>query len=190
MGEGKHTRVIGFAGSPRIGGNSDLLLDEVLAGAGESGATVEKVYLNRLKIRPCQACESCQKPERKGQGCVHKDDMQELYGKLLAADVWVLATPVYWWGPSAQLKAMVDRWYGLPGRRNELSGKRVALVVAMGDEEPKTAHPTVEMFTDVFEYLKMKLYEPVVVSAYDKGEVRKDPAALKKARELGRRVAS
>ncbi|HEY3314610.1 MAG TPA: flavodoxin family protein [Bacillota bacterium] len=184
------TRVIGFAGSPRVGGNSDLLLDEVLAGATESGATVEKVRLNKLTIKPCQGCDSCQKPARKGEGCVNIDDMQELYGKLLEADVWVLATPVYWWGPSAQLKLMVDRWYGLPGRHDKLAGKRAALVVAMGDEEPKTAHPTIEMFTDAFEYLKMKFFEPVVAVAHDKGEVKKDQAALRKARELGRKIAS
>lgn len=175
-------KVLGFAGSPRVGGNSDILLDEVLAGAAAAGGEVEKVQLNRLSIRPCQACESCRtQPQR----CVVNDDMQGLYDKLNEADVWVLATPVYWWGPSAQLKLMVDRWYGLPEKREHLTGKRAALVVTLGDDDHRTAQPTVQMFSDAFAYLRMDLAEPLVVTASERGEVRANTVALTRARKLG-----
>ncbi|MGE5653684.1 MAG: flavodoxin family protein [Bacillota bacterium] len=178
-------KIIAFAGSPRIGGNSDLLLDQVIAGAKDAGAEVEKVYLNKLNIRPCQACDGCRRPG--ATGCVVKDDMQPLYDKLLDADAWVLATPVYWWGPSAQLKLMVDRWYGFyRHHREEIAGRQAALVVTMGDDEAKTAHPTKEMFQDAFDYLKMELVEPLVVTASDKGEVKTNSEALANAYRLGK----
>lgn len=176
-------KIIGFAGSPRVKGNSDLLLDEVLKGAQEAGAEVEKVYLNKLDIAPCQACEACRKHD--ASSCAINDDMQRLYRKLLDADAWVLATPVYWWGPSAQLKLMVDRWYALMPKREHLVGKKAALVVTMADSDLKTARPTIEMFEDAFYYLKMKLLKPVVVTASKKGEVAQNKTALNQARDLG-----
>lgn len=175
-------KLLGFAGSPRVGGNSDVLLDEVLSGAVAAGAEVEKICLNKLSIRPCQACEGCRKEQRR---CVVQDDMQALYDKLNAADAWVLATPVYWWGPSAQLKLMVDRWYGMPDKRQNLPGKRVGLVVTLGDDDHKTAQPTLQMFRDAFDYLHMDLAEPLVVSAMERGEVKGNAAALARARQLG-----
>lgn len=180
-------KVVGLAGSPRVGGNSDLLLDQWLAGAKSSGADVEKVYLDRLSINPCRACSACRRPG--APGCVVKDDMQSLYDKLVAADVWVLATPVYFWGPSAQLKLVVDRWYGLL-RKHDFSRKRASLIVTMGDDAPKTAHPTLEMFEDAFSYMKMKQLEPLVVTAMEKGAVRNDIAALNKAYGLGKQCVS
>lgn len=115
--------------------------------------------------------------------------MQDLYDKMNEADVWVLATPVYWWGPSAQMKLMVDRWYGLPDKKQHLPGKRVALVVTLGDEDHRTAQPTVQMFRDAFEYLRMDLAEPLVVSAMDRGEVKTNSGALARARKLGEELA-
>ncbi len=178
-------KIIAFAGSPRIGGNSDLLLDQVIAGATDAGAEVEKVYLNKLNIKACQACDGCRRPG--ASGCVVRDDMQALYDKLLSADIWVLASPIYWWGPSAQLKLMVDRWYGFyRHHRSEIEGRKAALVLTMGDDEARTADPTKQMFQDAFDYLKMKLVEPLVVTASEKGEVRSNHSAMEDAFQLGR----
>lgn len=180
-------KIIGFAGSPRVGGNSDVLLDAWFKGATEAGTEVEKIYLDQLSINPCRACDACRTPD--AAGCIVEDDMQPLYPKLLEADVWVLATPVYWWGPSAQLKLMVDRWYGiLKSQRSILVGKEVVLIITMGDDEYKTAHPTIDMFTEAFTYLKMKLHEPIVVTAHDKGVVAKQPEILFRAYTAGRSI--
>ena len=181
--------IVGFSGSPRVGGNSDLLLDEWLAGAEAAGAKVEKIYLDQLHIAPCIACDACRQDG--ADVCIHMDDMQDLYTKLLATDTWVLATPIYWWGPSAQLKLMVDRWYGLmKNHRASLAGKRGALVIAMGDDEARTAQPTIDMFSMAFDYLKMQMLEPLVVTAHEKGEVAQDREALKKAYALGTRYGA
>lgn len=173
-------KVIAFAGSPRIGGNSDTLLDEWLRGAKEAGAKIEKVYLDQLKISPCRGCDACRTPQ--ATGCFVRDDMQPIYQQLLDADLWVLATPIYWWGPSAQLKLMVDRWYGMMKQhRAAMAQKELVLLITMGDEDLETAQPTIDMFTQACSYLKIKLHTPIVVSAHKKGEILNDPEALRKA---------
>ena len=86
-------KVLAVVGSPRKGGNTDVLIDQMISGAARAGAEVEKIYLNDMKITPCQACMSC----KKKPGCVIKDDMQGLYPKIMAAEGLLFGTPVYWW---------------------------------------------------------------------------------------------
>lgn len=88
------------------------------------------------------------------------------------------------------IKLMVDRWYGImKSQRSRLVGKEVVLLITMGDDEYKTAQPTIDMFAEAFAYLKMKLYEPIVVTAYDKGVVTGQPETLKKAYLAGYQIS-
>ncbi len=176
-------QVIAFVGSPRSKGNTDLLIDEILRGAASVGAETDKVILNKLEISPCQACDACHTLKKCRQG----DDMTALYPKLFAADVWVLGTPIYYWGPSAQLKAFVDRWYAIDqeGLREGLKGKRCQLVCAFGDSNPATASPTVQMMRNSVEWLEMHFEEPLLVSAGDRGEVARNANALARAYQIG-----
>lgn len=98
-------KVLIISGSPRKGGNSDILCDRFMQGAEESGNTVEKVSLKDLKIGYCMACYGCRETKK----CVQKDDMEELLSKMIEADVLVLATPVYFYSMDGQLKTMIDR---------------------------------------------------------------------------------
>ena len=177
-------KVLGLVGSPRIGGNTEILVSEVLRGAEESGASVERIALNNLNISGCQGCDVCRKLKR----CRLQDDMQPLYDKLLAADALVLGTPIYFWGPSAQLKAFVDRWYALDqeGIREGLERKRVLLVCAFADADPETARFTVGMMRTGTEWLKMRFLEPVLAIASDRGEVAGKPEYMSRAYEAGR----
>ncbi|MHA2021933.1 MAG: flavodoxin family protein, partial [Candidatus Thorarchaeota archaeon] len=100
--------VLGIVGSPRRNGNTEILVDEVLSAAEENGAAVHKVILSKLDIGACRACDVCRKTGK----CVQKDDMEDLVTKMKNSDVLVLGTPIYWWGPTAQFKAFLDRWYG------------------------------------------------------------------------------
>jgi len=183
-------RVLGVVGSPRRGGNTDVLVDNVLKGARDAGATVEKVMLSDLQIAPCQACYSC---ETMGQ-CIHADDMEGLFEKLHASGVWVLGTPVYWWGPSAQMKAFMDRWFAkVRGRdkRDILSGHSVVLAVPMGDTDPGTARHVVGMFEDSLRFVKSEVVDSVLApGAYDSGDVKKMPEVLEKARLAGEHAVS
>ena len=180
-------KVLAVVGSPRKRGNTDLLIDALLEGAKEAGAEVEKVYLADLHILPCDGCDVC----RVSGQCVHQDDMIPLYEKLFRSDVWVLGTPIYWWGPSAQLKAFIDRWYLFGnGERWRVRGKRAALVIPFADSDPGTARHVVGMLADSFDYLGMDFVGQILVTAGDLGEVAKNPAALEQAHNLGRRLAT
>ena len=123
-------KVLVIAGSPRKGGNSDLLCEEVIRGAQASGNTAEKVYLQDLRIGPCRACYSC-----RGNGvCVQKDDEAELLEKMISADVIVLATPVYFYSMDSQMKAMIDRT--LP-RYTEIRSKEFIFIATAAAGIPK-----------------------------------------------------
>ena len=121
-------RVLGVVGSPRKNGNTEILVDEVLRGAKDAGATVEKIFLNELKILPCQS--TCSEYCKAKGNCKITDDMSSLYDKLYGSDCIVLGTPIYWWGPSAQMKAFIDRWYAFshPAFIKKIEGKKLVLV--------------------------------------------------------------
>lgn len=99
-------KILIISASPRKGGNSDLLCDEFMRGAQEAGHDVEKIRLSEKEINYCTGCCSCVG----GVGtCVQQDDMPEIHEKILAADVLVLATPVYFRSMNGQLKTFIDR---------------------------------------------------------------------------------
>lgn len=180
--------VLGVVGSPRKGGNTDVLIDEALRGAASAGATVEKVMLIDYDVNPCRACDGC----RKTGICQQHDDMPALLDKLFAADAWILGTPVYWWGPSAQLKAFIDRWYA-PNHSPELRAKlrkRVALVSPFGDDDPGTARHIVGMLSDALDYLKADFAAQLLVTANAKGEVARNERAMRDAFALGAKLAA
>jgi multimeric flavodoxin WrbA len=184
MSETNRTRVLGIVGSPRRNGNTEILVDRVLRGAEEAGALVEKVILSELDISPCRACDVCQKT---GQ-CVQQDDMTQLSVQMQDSQVWVLGTPVYWSGPSAQLKTFFDRWYGLDlGHIVDFVGRRIILTIPMEDTNLNGARHTVGMLTDALNYLKAEVIATVVVpGVLDRGAVREQPDALEAALRAGR----
>jgi len=104
-GEGK-VKVLGINGSPRIGGNTDILLDKVLEGARSKGAKADKIILNQLKFFPCQECKIM--PD--DGSCLVNDDMQSVYKKIKQTDAIVFASPIFFGSLSAQSKTMIDRF--------------------------------------------------------------------------------
>src|SRR5512140_749122 len=124
-------------GSPRERGNSAVLADQVAAAATAAGWEVESVSLQDLEIRACDGCDLC---IESGENCAIEDDMQGLYPKLMSADALVLATPVYWFTFSAQLKLFIDRWYGMCMLdRSVLEGRPVGIVLTYGDTDLQTS---------------------------------------------------
>lgn len=117
-------KVLVIEGSPRKGGNTDVLSDAFIRGAREAGHEVEKVYLRDLTIGYCVDCEACQ---TRGGGCVRRDDFQALRDRALAADVLVFASPVYFYSVTAQLKTFFDRMYSAHGA---LAGKACYFITA------------------------------------------------------------
>jgi multimeric flavodoxin WrbA len=98
--------VLVLSASPRKGGNSDLLCDQFVRGARDAGNEAEKVFLGEKRINFCLGCGSC---HSNGGTCMQKDDMDEVLGKMLQADVLVMATPIYFYSMNAQLKVLIDR---------------------------------------------------------------------------------
>ncbi len=98
-------KCLGIAGSPRKGGNTEVLLHEALAGVAEGGGETEIIRLRLYKYAGCIGCDGCFKEGK----CMVQDDMQQIYPKILAADRIILAAPVFSMGMNAQAKAMVDR---------------------------------------------------------------------------------
>jgi putative NADPH-quinone reductase len=189
MEKQERLHVLGFVGSARRNGNTEILVDEILRGAEEAGAAVEKVLLAKHKITPCTGCDACQETGE----CVFKDDMPALWTRMEHSAVWVLGTPVYWWGPTAQMKAFVDRWYSkifLPEDQAVFRGRRIILAIPLGDTDPNVARHVVGMFTDALVYLQAELYATVLAPGVnDKGQVREYPHLLEQAREAGRKAA-
>ena len=172
-------KVLGLIGSPRKGGNTDLVVDQILKGAETKRYTTEKVYLKKY-ISLCTDCRACKTGDFE---CKIDDVMQQIYPKMAEADVIVFGTPVYWYGPTAMMKMLLDRMRPFVENK-KLVGKR-AIVVAPSAEGPDCCGPLIEMFRLSFEYLGVKLVGTVLPKAYNKAEVAKDKEVMSRAFELG-----
>ena len=142
-------RILGIVGSPRQKGNTNCLVDEVLRGAATAGAGVEKIQLDAKKIKLCVGCDQC----RNTGECRFDDDMKELIALMKESDIWVLGTPVYWWGPTALMKKFIDRWYQDYEGLQACGTKKVILVIPYGDSDPTTAVHTIGMFRSALNWL-------------------------------------
>jgi len=185
-------KVLGIMGSPRIKGNTDLLLDEALRGAQSQGAEVEKIVVDRLKIAPCREYYGC----AKDGNCVIRDDMDEIYPKLLTADVIIVASPMFFYGLTSQVKALIDRCQALWARKHILKQSppdttRKGAFIAVGATTGKRLFDgsilTVKYF---FQSVGVEYVDELLVRGVDKrGEIKKHPTALSDAFELGKRLA-
>lgn len=187
-------RVLGLFGSPRRGGNTELLLEEALKGAESEGAEVERIYLPDYTITPCKECHGC---DQTGS-CVILDDMQKIYPKLLEADVIILASPIFFYGVTAWAKALIDRSQALWARKYLLKDpslgkegkKRKGFLISVGATKGQKVFEgailTAKYFFDVLnaEYVGDLLFKGVEA----KGDILKHPGALHQAFAAGRRL--
>jgi multimeric flavodoxin WrbA len=172
-----------LTGSPRKGGNTDILVDKVLEGAKTKGHATEKLHLYDYEILPCLDCRRC-KESKTAYTCTLKDEMKEIYPRLEEADIIVLGTPVYWYGPTAKMKLLIDRLRPFIASRG-LEGKKGVIVIP-SEEGPECCGPIQEMFRMSFDYLGMGLAGGILAKAYERGEIIKSPAELERAYELGK----
>ena len=190
---GRIMKVLGILGSPRVGGNSDILLEQALAGAKDAGGEVEKIVLSKKKISGCMDCGKCNETGV----CVIKDDMQEIHKKILEADVVIHSVPVYFWAMTSQMKAYLDRWCAFfdaqwrihKAYRSKMKVKRIGLITVCGDTNVSTADPIVHSFKNTCQFSGLHLLEVVQASAAAKGEIANNEDVKKKAYELGRKSA-
>lgn len=184
-------KVLGISGSPRRNGNTELLLKELLNGAEASGLETELIILGELSISPCTSCDSCQKD---GQ-CVINDDMQLMYGKLLEADYVVFASPVYFKGVSAQMKALIDRCQALWSRKYILKQKLVSpdrpgrkgyFISTSGSVGNNIFSGAIMTIKAIFHVLDIEYKGELLFEGMEKkGDVTNHPNALQTAFEVG-----
>jgi multimeric flavodoxin WrbA len=184
--------VIGILGSPRIGGNSDILLEEAMRGVRDIGLEVEKIVLSEMDIRPCRECDGC----RDTGICIVEDDMQEVYRLLIDADGVILASPIFFGGVTAQTKAMVDRcqclWVAKHLLKLQVVRKpgRPGLFIAVGSMGRQShfqcAGTTAKAF---FATIDTEYSEIGYLGIEGKGDILKHPTALKDSYNEGRRIA-
>ncbi|MCU0580127.1 MAG: flavodoxin family protein [Desulfobacterota bacterium] len=189
-------KVLGIYGSPRPGGNSDLLLDRALAGAAESGADLDRIYVRDLKISGCLECGGCDETG----ACVVPDDMDDVYPRLQEAEVIIMAAPMFFYGVPAQLKALVDRSQALwAGRRLEKTPDQWKIYdhgqgyfIAVGATKGQTMFDGSKMMAKYFYDALDKSYEGGLFYARieKKGTIRDHPQALQEAYELGRKAVA
>ncbi len=187
-------RVLGIFGSPRRGGNTDILLEETLKGAEGEGAEVDRLYVTDYVITPCKECHGCDETGR----CVILDDMEKVYPKLIESDLIVLASPIFFYGVTAWVKALIDRSQALWARKYLVKdptfrreGKRrkgffISVGATKGKKVFEGAILSAKYFFDTFdaEYAG----ELVIRGVDGKGDILKHPEALQQAYEAGRRL--
>lgn len=176
-------KVLILSGSPRKDGNSDLLCNEFLRGAKESGHQAEKIRVAAKKIHPCIGCYHCKENDGK---CVFQDDMADVLQKMIDADVLVLASPVYFYSIDAQLKAVIDRTVA---RWLEVRDKEFYYIATMADEDAVSADTTLACFRGYADCVEGAVEKGVIVAGgvYEPGTV-KQTAAMSEAYEMGKNV--
>lgn len=183
-------KIIGFMGSPRKNGNTDILLQEVMKAAEELGAKTKIIHVNDLNMKGCQSCFAC----KKHGSCVQKDDMKPLYDDIAAADAVVFASPVYMWGMTAQTKLVIDRLFAYLSQdltSNMPKGKKAGFIFTQGQPDAATFSPYFKSVEGLMGFLGFSHVEKTFVAPglHELGEVAGNKELMEAARALGRNLA-
>lgn len=172
-------------GSPRKKGNTSFLANQLGDRLIAEGFDVNFSFLQEMAIHACTDCRGCKRGEL---NCIVQDDLQLLYPKLEAADLIVFGTPIYWYTPSAQMKALLDRlrpYYG----SQRLKGKKAASILVAGSGD-RDCQLTMQMFGRMFDALGLENLGNVNSESFDIGDAKKDFAAIDQVKQLANKILS
>ena len=182
-GTDRKMKVVVLTGSPRRNGNTNHLAGQFIKGAEEAGHEVYRFDCAQRKVSPCIACNRC------GMNgvCVFQVDFEELRPYLAAADVVVFSTPMYYFGFSSQLKAVIDRFYALNG---QIKGhvKQAVLLMAYANTAPEEAEPMLSHYHTLLRYLGWKDLGTVVAAGMWPAGAVNDTKYSRMAYDLGRKL--
>lgn len=187
-------RVLGISTSPRIKGNSDLLLRRALAGTESAGANTEYLRLSDYKVSPCIECNACYETGL----CKVQDDYQQILKKILDADRIIFATPIFFMTVCAQAKMLIDRCQCLWAHKYVLKKElitpghdRRAMVIAVGGSRSKKQFECIRLIMkSYFDVLQVHYAANLFVNKIDAlGDIEKHPSALNEAYRLGSLLA-
>jgi multimeric flavodoxin WrbA len=170
-------------GSPRRKGNSVEMADMLMTQLEEKDFHSQMLFLYDHDIASCLDCRACKKG---GKVCTVKDGMQDLYAYLEEADLLVFGNPIYWFGPTAKTKLLVDRLRPYYGNK-KLAGKKAALLLPAGSGAGD-CDLTVEMFRRTFKALGIEFLGAAFSKAYDAGDAGKDPQTAGNIRSLASEI--
>ena len=181
--EGKKMKILVLTGSPRKGGNSSTLADNFIKGAEESGHHVERFDAAFKNVHPCIACNAC---GMNGE-CVFKDDFEFVRKHIVDADVVVFATPMYYFGFSAQLKTVIDRFYAINGQIHR--PKKAALLMTYANTAASEAEPIKKHYETLLNYLGWQDVGQVIASGIWPVGAVNNTDYPQQAYELGKNLA-
>lgn len=188
---------LGIACSPRAGGNTTILLENALAGAASAGAGTELIKLTDYPFSPCRACDGC----FKNGLCVIKDGAEEIFSKMLEADRFILAAPIFSMGLNAQAKALIDRSQRFWATRYILRQQVIRDAAARPERRGIFISAAGTGLQGVFDgakrtvkyFFKMLEIKPEGDYCYphtdQKGEIKNNPAALEEVHRAGKLLA-
>ena len=178
----KKMKILVITGSPRKNGNSNTLADSFIKGAQEAGHSVVRFDSAFKKVHPCIACNKC---GMNGE-CVFKDDFEFIRDNIVDADAIVFATPMYYFGISAQIKAVIDRFYAINGQIHV--PKKAVLIMTYADTSAKEAQPIISHYETLLNYLGWSDAGRVIASGvWTEGSVNQTQYP-KQAYELGKKL--
>jgi multimeric flavodoxin WrbA len=181
------SKILSVVGSPRRNGNTHILVSKIAEGAQAKDARVDEVFLADMNIKECDGCHRCWQ----GKECSKKDDMSEIYPKIIESDAIIFGTPIYWYGPTGLMKLFIDRlvYFNCPENRAKIRGKTAVLAIPFEEESLETAKLAVEFFEKSLSYLEMKLVGKVIVGSVSvKGDILKKQDILNEAYQLGQKL--
>ena len=176
-------KVLVITGSPHKTGTSSVLADRFISGAQQAGHEVIRFDAAFKDIHPCIACEKC---HTTAEGCVFKDAMKELNPHLISADAIVFVSPIYYYGISAQLKAVIDRFYANDSILHE--GKKAALMVTMADDTIESAQGAIISFNNMVKFLEWENAGMVIAVNCHDTEAMSKTDYPNEAYELGKNI--
>ena len=173
-------RVLILSASPRKGGNSDTLCNQLMEGAQQAGHQVEKISLKEKKINYCTGCGACY---NRGNGCSQKDDMENMLNKMIDADVIVMATPVYFYTMNGQMKTFIDRTCS---RYTEINNKEFYFIVTAADDDKALMTRTIEEFRGFLYCLEGATEKGIIygTGAWQIGDIKNKPV-MEEAYKIG-----
>lgn len=179
-------KVLILNGSPRLNGNTKTALKAVAEGVVENCIhDVELIDVAKYNIKGCMSCNSC---KTNGGTCVIKDEAMPLVEKIYEADVVIFGSPVYWWGITAQLKALIDRIYCKNPGLDKLKKKIGIVAVGAADLSDKEYELISGQFECICEYLNWELVINESISVYAVGDLAKNTKKIKELKELWKKI--
>jgi multimeric flavodoxin WrbA len=185
------SKVLIFNGSPRKKGNTVVLINEFTKALTESDVEFEIFNLNEMNIKPCQHCNWC--VNNNALSCVQKDDMNDLYPKLLESEKIVLASPIFWFNISAQMKLFIDRLHALHGDKGyAFINKKFAYILVYGANNPESSgvNNVIGSLNDMILYLNSEIVGTVYGTALKIGDAATNLKLLEEVYELGKKFSN